>query len=309
MRITQLMMTNGAIQHMADNQEMMHKLQERIATGKNFASASDDPVNASISLGLRSSLKNIQNYLDTNEQVADWMNASEFSLEKLEEVSNKAQNLILRGLNDSLSGAERKNALAPDMRELLQQALEFANMKHNDQFLFAGVYTSTQPFVLDESGAAPTIVYQPRNLALPTAPPPGINRAIQRTIAPNQTISINVMGESVLKDFLQGLSDAQQALLADDRTALQNSLTAVKLGLVKMDEARTSNGARLRQVQSVGDYLEKSQIEAKSLLSQKEDTNMAEAVMMLKGQETTYQAVLQVSQRAISSTSLFDLLR
>lgn len=30
---------------------------------------------------------------------------------------------------------------------------------------------------------------------------------------------------------------------------------------------------------------------------------------MLKGQETTYQAVLQVSQRTMSATSLFDLMR
>jgi flagellar hook-associated protein 3 FlgL len=308
-------------------------LQEQISTGKAFSNASDNPTNASLSMGLRSSLVNIQNYLDTNQLASDWMNASEFAIQQMEDVATKAQNLVLRGLNDSLGPTERKDALAPDMAALLQQALDFANTQQNGQYLFSGVYTSTKPFTLAPAVAAvpanpgdptttpptpptpatpyipPTIVYNPSKLALPTTPPPGINRTIQRTIAPNQTVTINVMGETVMKDFLQAISDAQQALETNDTVTLRTKLTELQSGLSTLDTARTSNGARLRQVQSVGDYLEKSQIEAKSLLSQKEDANLAEAVLMLKGQETTYQAVLQVSQRTMSATSLFDLMR
>lgn len=98
------------------------------------------------------------------------------------------------------------------------------------------------------------------------APPPGINRTIQRTIAPDQTITINLMGDAVMKDFLQAISDVQQALIADDTVTLRTTVTALQSGLPTLDAARTSDGARLRQVQSVGDYLEKPLIEAKSLL-------------------------------------------
>jgi flagellar hook-associated protein 3 FlgL len=329
MRVTQLMMTNGAIAHMADSKEMIHKLQERVSGGKAFSNSSEDPTNASLALGLRSSLVNIQNYQDTNQLATDWMNASEFGLQQMEDVATKAQNLVLRGLNDSLSDTERSTALAPDMGQLLQQALDFANTQQNGQYLFSGVYTTTKPFSLDTvnltASGSPTVVYNPRNLALPTAPPPGVNSTMQRTIAPNQSVTINVMGESVMKDFLQSIADAQHALatVPFNRAALETSMygrptgsTAaitppygLQYGLNTLDAARTSNGARLRQVQSVGDYLDKSQIEARSLLSQKEDANLAEAIMMLKGQEATYQAVLQVSQRASSATSLFDLMR
>jgi hypothetical protein len=44
------------------------------------------------------------------------------------------------------------------------------------------------------------------------------------------------------------------------------------------------------------------------VLSQKQDANLAEAISMLKNQETSYQVVLEVSQRAISALTLFDYL-
>jgi hypothetical protein len=50
-------------------------------------------------------------------------------------------------------------------------------------------------------------------------------------------------------------------------------------------------------------------IETQSLLSKNEDVNMAEGIAQLANQETTYNAVLEVSKRAISALSLFDYLR
>ena len=75
-----------------------------------------------------------------------------------------------------------------------------------------------------------------------------------------------------------------------------------------MNEALTTNGARQREVRLTKDRLEKSQIELKSLLSQKEDVNLTEAISYLQHQQTVYQTVLEVGKRAISALSLFDLL-
>jgi flagellin-like hook-associated protein FlgL len=79
--------------------------------------------------------------------------------------------------------------------------------------------------------------------------------------------------------------------------------------LVTINQFRTSNGAKLRQVESASSFLETVKIETKSLLSQKEDTNLAEGIALLTNQQTTFEAVLEVSQRAISALSLFDYIR
>ena len=63
-----------------------------------------------------------------------------------------------------------------------------------------------------------------------------------------------------------------------------------------------------RNKKTVTERIEKTQLEIKSLLSKKEDVNMAEAIVNLRRQETVYQSVLEVGHRAISAMSLFDML-
>jgi flagellin-like hook-associated protein FlgL len=62
-------------------------------------------------------------------------------------------------------------------------------------------------------------------------------------------------------------------------------------------------------VTSASNFLESVKLETQSLLSENEDINLAESIALLANQQTTYEAVLEVSQRAISALSLFDYLR
>ena len=144
-------------------------------------------------------------------------------------------------------------------------------------------------------------------------------QARQRSISPDQSVGMNVRGDQAILGFLQNLSQAFNALKQNnirdtgdpltDPLTLQSTLTGLQSSLKTMDEYRTSNGARLRQVESTASFLETVKLETKSLLSKNEDTNLAEGIAQLTNQQTTYQAVLEVSQRAISALSLFDYLR
>ena len=292
MRITNQMMTNGAIRHLQENQEAMRALQEKIASGKNFEYASDDPVNASLSLGLKSSVRTLQSYIDGNAMNSDWMNATDFAFQEMEDLANRATSLVQRGLNDTMGASERINSIAPEMDTLLQHALTIANTTHNNQYVFSGFRVTTIPF--DVTGS--TVNYH------------GDSGLIQRSLAPNQTVTLNVRGDQALQSFMQSIVDARDALLANDTVSLRTALSGLQSGLTTLDQYRTSHGARMRQVQTASEFLDKAQLEAKSLLSKKEDVNLAEAIAMLKGQENSFQAVLEVSQRAISATSLFDML-
>jgi flagellar hook-associated protein 3 FlgL len=301
MRITNQMMTSGAIRHIQENQEAMKKLQDRIASGKNFEKSSDDPVGSSISMGLRSSVRNIQSYLDGNTVTSDWMNATDFSFQEMESVANRAISLVQRGLNDTLGSSERANAIAPEMDALLTQALAIGNSTSNGQFIFSGYQVNTAAF-------STTVTVGPTGNSVTTVNYDGDNGLMQRSLAPNQSVTVNVRGDQAFQDFMQTIVTARDALQTNNMASLRTALSGLQSGLTTMDQYRTSHGARLRQVQTATEYLEKAQLEAKSLLSKKEDINLAEAIATLKGQENSYQAVLEVSQRAISATSLFDML-
>ena len=86
------------------------------------------------------------------------------------------------------------------------------------------------------------------------------------------------------------------------------SMTPLKNAINTVTQAGVTNGARQNEITQLVDRATSAQIELKGLLSQKEDINLAEAITQLNSQESVYQSVLQVSKRAISTLSLFDVL-
>ena len=147
----------------------------------------------------------------------------------------------------------------------------------------------------------------------------GDSGSIQRSLGPDQAVTLNVRGDQSILGFVQNLIEATNALVQNnirntgnpltDPLTLESSLGEVKSSLDTISQYRASNGARMREVDSAANFLESVKIETKSMLSENEDLNMAEGIALLANQQTTYEAVLEVSQRAISALSLFDYLR
>ena len=319
MRITNLMMANNAIQNIADNQEKINKLQNQVATNKEFQTASENPIQASASLSLRSNLRTLESYSDTAASTSNWMNATDYALNQMEEIGIQASSLILRGLNDSLSDSERFTALGTEMKGLIERAVEVGNSSVNGQFIFSGYQLNQKPFKLG-SGAIALPDYTGLNTFLPTTVTySGDTGSMQRSLGPDQSITMNMTGRPSIETFIQDLITASTALSQGNihtppeagftLPTLQEALTKVKSSMDMINANRTSNGARMRQVDSASNFLETVKIETKNLLSQKEDTNLAEGIALLTNQRTTFQAVLEVSQRAISALSLFDYMQ
>jgi len=312
------MATENAIQNMAENLEKVSKLQEKIASTKQFQVASEDPTNASASLSLRSHLQTLNSYTDAAEMTQNWMFATDNAFDQLEQIAVRANNLILRGLNDSLSGSERALSIAPEMQDLVDEAVEICNTSVNGQYIFSGYQLNQKAFSLSDSATSLTD-YQGNTFTPKVVNYLGDTGSMQRNLGPDQSVTLNVRGDQAILGFLQNLIQSSNALKqnnindtgnpATDPINLKSTLTGLKSSLETLDQYRTSNGARMRQVDSAANFLESIKLETKSLLSEKEDTNMAEGIALLANQQTTYQAVLEVSQRAISALSLFDYLR
>jgi flagellin-like hook-associated protein FlgL len=196
--------------------------------------------------------------------------------------------------------------------------VEIGNTSVNGQYIFSGYQVNQKAFTLT-AAATPLPDYQGTAFTPQTVAYTGDQGNMQRSLGPDQAVTLNVRGDQAILGFLQNLVLANNALRQNnihntgnpltDPLTLQTALSGVKSTLETMDQYRTSNGARLRQVESAANFLETVQLETKSLLSENEDTNLAEGIALLANQKTTYEAVLEVSQRAISTLSLFDYLR
>jgi flagellar hook-associated protein 3 FlgL len=303
------MMVDNAIQHMDENLQRLQALQEKVASGKQFQRASDHPSRAAAALSLRSSLDASQAYLNTAQIAEDWMSATDFALKQTVDIAARAMTLASRGVSDSM-GLDERSGLAAELDELLDQVIGQGNSSHAGNYLFAGFRTDAAPFSgadTNGDGRYDTILYRGAAINPPLVLP--APESIQRSINPGHTIVQNIDGPTVFYPLAKAVIEARDALLANDPARIQASVSGLSAALEQVSEARTTNGARQRQVQLVGERIEKAQLELKSLLTLKEDANMAEAISNLRHQETVYQSVLEVGQRAISTMSLFDMLR
>ncbi len=302
MRITQRMMTDRAIQYMDENLKRLYQLQEKVSSGKEFQRPSDNPSGVASALSLRSVLKMNNAYLDSAATTESWMSATDFALIQTTQLASRAINLTQQGLSDTM-GADQRMTLATEVDMVLQQVLSVANSNHQGNYIFGGFRTLNPPFQLidnNSDGYVDTVV---RN---------GDNGTIHRLISPNMTVVQNISGYDLFNELLGAIMNARDALMnngdPNQLNQIQSAITALEDQIRNVNEALTTNGARHRQVRLIKDRLEKSQIELKSFLSQKEDVNMTEAISYLQHQQSVYQTVLEVGKRAISALSLFDLL-
>lgn len=295
MRISDSLAMNNAIQYMNTNKERLTALQNLVASGKQFQSASDNPARAAVSLALKSSLQTNQIFINNADEINAWMETTDLSISQLSTVITTANTAITKGLSDTIGADERRTALAPEVAMLLENAISVANTTHMGKFIFSGFQVTTKPYAV--SATDPDVINYSGDTGI-----------MQHDLGPGQSISTNVDSSTAFIALFNALVKARNALQNDDRTELNASLTELKNAEDLVSELRATNGARLRQVDNAINHLEKTNLTLKSLLSEKEDVNMAEAIAMMQGQETTYQAVLEVGQRAISALNLFDVL-
>ncbi|MGB9640214.1 MAG: flagellar hook-associated protein FlgL [Anaerolineales bacterium] len=299
MRVTQQLLTENAIKYMDENLKRLYKLQEKVASGKEFQNPSDNPSGVAAAFSLRSTLTTSTAYLDSIANADSWMTTTDFSLNQAVQLGTRAINLARQGGTDTV-GDEQRSGLATEIDIILQQAVNVANSTHEGKYIFGGFKTQTPPFSLvdnNSDGQFDDVVYNG-----------GVNETITRSLSPGVSIPLNIDGKDTFEALFKAMIAARDALRTNDPAQIQAAIAPLENALQKVNESMTTNGARQRQVRLAKDRLEKAQIELKSLLSAKEDTNMTEAISYLQHQQTVYQTVLEVGQRAISAMSLFDLL-
>ena len=294
MRITNLMLSNSIVENMQSAQSQIYKLQEQVDTGKQFQTPSENPMNASAAIKLKSALTVSAGYQKTASLVSDWMSTTDGSLGQLEDIANNAVNLVLTGLNDTSDATDRNASMATELTSMISQAVDLANSKYADSYIFSGVNVNQQAFTLTGTS---TLTYN------------GTSKDMTRSVGQNSKVVLNINGDEAISPLIQAMITARDNLTANNTTDLPTSLQDLQTALTTLSAARTENGARQRQVDTVISSMENSDLSLKALLIKKEDTDTAEATVLLENQKTVLQAVLEVGSRTISALNLFDYLQ
>ena len=293
MRITNQMMTNGLLQHAQKTMNDVNITQEQIASGKRFQTPSENPTDASSSLQLKSALTVSQGYQESAALIQDWMSETDFCLSQLVDIATDAQKLVQGGINDTMDDKSRAT-MATELTEMINQAIDLGNTRFQGNYIFSGVRLDSPSFELTETG---TLNYL------------GISKDMKRGIGQSSEVTMNINGDQAIAPLIQAMIKARDNLQANNTTDLPDSLDELESAMDTLVVKQTANGARMRQVETGISNMEDADINLQAILNQKENTDLLEAAAVLKSQETAYQIVLEVGNRAISALNLFDYMQ
>jgi flagellar hook-associated protein 3 FlgL len=305
MRVTNRMMVNDSINKMSDSLAKLYELQKKASTGKKYLNASDDPSNAASVFTLKSTLQVSQVYETTVNNTNDWMEASDFAMQHASDLAQKAISATMRGLSDTM-GADSRKTIAAEIDGLLKEAIDVANTKHLDRYIFSGFTTNVVPYTTTNTD--PTDPNKITGVVYKNALPQTF-QPIHRDVGPGETITVNIDGKATFEGLLGTLISVRDALNNNDMVALRSGATNLNNALNDVTLATTINGSRMRTLEAAQERITKSNTEIKALLSQKEEVNMAEVSALLKSQQSIYETVVTISSRMSSMMNLFESLR
>lgn len=150
-RVTHNMRSQSLLDSLRQNSLTIFRYQSRLATGRAFNSASEDPVAASQSLKFNESLR-VQEQIVKNLTNADLMlSASDSALSEVNSLLNQVEALASRSVGALVSRDERI-ANAQLMGAIREQLMVVGNREVNGSFIFAGRDTRDNPFAQANGG-------------------------------------------------------------------------------------------------------------------------------------------------------------
>lgn len=293
MRVTHQLMGQSLNHHLSTSLRRLYDENRKIAAGTRIQYPSDDPVGLEATMRLGSMVRRLEQYNRNVDDALAWLGLTESALAQAGEGVHRARELAVQAANGSLTASDRGD-IAKEISQIIDDLLHIGNTRYGDRYIFGGIKTAAPPF--DQQGGGYTYVGSPAG------------QHIEYEIGPGLTLRVGVNGDEVFVPVIDALSNLETALLNDDSAAIDQALGELDDAFSTMLRWRSEVGARMNRLELTQSRYEQDILNAKALVSEKEDIDYAEAIMRLKQEESVYRAALAVSARIIQPT-LIDFLR
>lgn len=295
MRITDQNIVSVFLANISRSRERLTRLQTEIATGNRVQLPSDDPRATALILRLNVSISRNEQFQENVADADGLLDATTTALEELSGMFTEVKELLARA-NNTGSG-DSLPALADRIDEILANAVESANTKFNGKYLFGGTNTLQAPFVLATDRSTVT------------ANPNGNAGVIRYEAGEGYLQQVNIDAQEAFQgtQFFDLLIQIRDTMRAGTIPSAADS-TAVSAALDHVLAKGSKVGSMLEHVRALSSQLDQQKTWLMELLSEQKDTDIAEAIMKLKQEETSLNAALNAGSQIIPKT-LIDFLR
>lgn len=160
MRISTSLTQQLGINAMLDQQARLSKTQLQLSTGERILAPSDDPAGAVRALDLTQTLESTTQYQSTLQTGRNRLGFEDSALEGAGNVLQRARELAVQGLNDTLTPQDRQ-AIGQEVVQLRDELLGLANTKNaNGDYIFSGYRSATPAYRYDATLIPPGFTYQ-----------------------------------------------------------------------------------------------------------------------------------------------------
>jgi len=306
MRVTSGVIMDNYMRDLYNNLSRIDKFNQQLSSGKKFRNPSENPIGVTTTLGMKNVLNANEQYIRNVGQAREWLNNTESVLNNQGDILHRVNVLTVQASNGGMSEEDR-DAIAEEIGQLRDEMINLGNSKIGERYLFAGQKTTMsngEPAPFEGFGINGEINFN------------GDHNNLRREIGSGIQIDINSNGNDVFKKSIDTLTALEQAIRGNtgidvgevNLPSIQDGITAVEDILNINLQERAKIGAKINRLDLTINRLEDEQLQAKELLSNNEDVDVAEAITNLKMQESVYQASLAIGGR-IMQPSLVDFIR
>lgn len=294
-------MTKSYIRNLNRQTNKVQKYQDQLSSLKEVSRPSDDPLTVSKILDLNNSITQNESYLTTIEEAIDWTNVQDAALGQATNSLGRIRTLIQSAANGTMTPEDRQ-AIKSDVEGEIGTFVDALNTSIGGRYVFSGQNTTTKPFEHKGNGE---IIY------LGTKTNEGVKN-LSREVAPGVTVDLLTDGNKLFQfgdkseeNISMYFSEVLIALEKSDTNQLSGDL------LVQADEAiegvvgmRVDIGATFNRFESAKTRNETENLNLKSILSSKEDVDLAEKYMEYSMEMIAYEATLQIGTRILQTNIL-----
>ena len=311
MRVTGNYFSNSFLNQLNTLSARQQRLQNQISTGQRIAAPEDDPAAVQRTLGLQAEQKAVLQFSKNIAAMQDRATASFNVLKSVKKVSDRAGEIAT--LADGTKSPEELKSYAAEVKQMIKQAAQAMNGKHNNSYLFGGTRSDQPPFVVatDANGNVTGVTYQ------------GNAEVAQSEIEAGVTLGVDVPGANTTgngergliadsragADFFSHLISLQNNLLAGNITAINSTdFPALKRDEDNLIYHISHNGANQTRLETSATIAGNRKQSLTKMVSQEADADITDTIVQLNQAQYAYQAALQ-SGSGIMRTSLLDYLR
>jgi flagellar hook-associated protein 3 FlgL len=298
MRIAGTSYTDSLVNQLNYLSAQQFQLQGQISTGQRIQKPEDDPAGMADALQLQSQSGELQQYSHNVSTLQTTATAAYNALQQLKTISDRAGEIAT--LADGTKTGAELQSYAVELNSMIQRAVQVANSKDGDHYLFSGTKSDSAPFAstADANGNVTTVTYQ------------GNASVGQREISDGATLSVDVPGENTTAsgprgllvdtrygaDFFNHLIALQQNLVAGNVSAIAKTDAPA---LVKDEDNLiyhvSNNGVIQSRLDSAAADISSRLDALQQSLTKVAGVDMTKAITDLSQQQNVYKAALASS--------------